>query len=152
MGIEEEPSMKIEAELAWSPRTLAPANSEGCQPQVSGRWMVLQIAPVAILWLLLTGVAIGSSGCVLPEREVAKRIDMTPEIVRQASQLLAADPELGRFPIVVDGFKNDMRVKGHVATAAQKERAARIVWAVRGVRSVENDLQVDAQVGGASPR
>jgi hypothetical protein len=110
--------------------------------------MVLKTVPVAILWLLLLGVAMGSPGCVLPEREVAKRIDTTPEIVRQASQLLAGDPELGRFPIVVDGFKNDMRLKGQVATAAQKERAARMVWAVRGVRSVENDLRV----GAAPPR
>jgi osmotically-inducible protein OsmY len=85
------------------------------------------------------------AGCASSEREAAKHVDMTSAIVQEASNLLAADKELARFPIAVDGFRGDMRLKGQVATEAQKERAGRIVWAVRGVRSVENDLQVTAQ-------
>ncbi len=82
----------------------------------------------------------GAAGCATSERKAAKEIDMTPAIVQEASTLLAADRELSRFPIVVDGFHGNMRLKGRVATQAQKSRAEKIVWAVRGVKSVENDL------------
>lgn len=81
-------------------------------------------------------------GCVASERKAARRIDRTLEAVQQANSLLAADPELGRYPIQLDGFRGALRLKGEVATEAQKARAAKLVWAVPGVRSVENKLRV----------
>jgi osmotically-inducible protein OsmY len=85
-------------------------------------------------------------GCATSERDAAKNLDTTTEVIQQASNLFAADPELGRLLIVVDGFKNSMRLKGQVATPAQKARAEKILWSVRGVKSVENDLQVGSTV------
>ncbi len=82
--------------------------------------------------------------CANPERKVARRIDMTPEIIRQSSNLFAADRELLQFPITVDGFKGAMRIRGSVATEAQKSRAEKIVWAFPGVQSVQNELEVNA--------
>jgi osmotically-inducible protein OsmY len=82
-------------------------------------------------------------GCASSERDVAKTQDLTIPITRQASDLLKRDAELRRFPIVVDGFKNQMRLKGKVATDAQKARAGRLVWSVPGVRSVENELEIE---------
>jgi osmotically-inducible protein OsmY len=87
-------------------------------------------------------------GCATSERDAAKNLDTTTEVIQQASNLFAADPELGRLPIVVDGFKGAMRLKGKVATPAQKARAEKLLWSVRGVKSVENDLGV----GRASQR
>jgi len=85
--------------------------------------------------------------CVTSERDAAKHLDMTSSIVREASNLLSADQELRRFPIEVDGFRGVMRLKGQVATPAQRTRAERMVWAVRGVKSVENDLNVTMAAG-----
>ena len=85
-------------------------------------------------------------GCVTSERDAAKNLDTTTDVIQQASNLIAADPELSRFPIVVDGFKNAMRLKGQVAILAQKTRAEKLLWSVRGVKSVENDLQVGGAV------
>jgi hypothetical protein len=82
------------------------------------------------------------AGCATSEQKAASNIDFTPQIIQQASDLIAADRELSRFPIVVDGFHGDMRLKGEVASDAQKSRAERMVWTARGVRSVKNDLDV----------
>jgi osmotically-inducible protein OsmY len=96
-------------------------------------------------WRGWLGVAIicTALGCATSERNAAKRLDMTPAIVQEASNLLAADQELSRYPIVVDGFRGNMRLKGQVTTPAQKARAEKLLWAVRGVKSVENDLQLN---------
>lgn len=91
--------------------------------------------------ILLSGV-ISLTGCALSERKAAEQVDYTPVIIQQSTDLLAADRELGRFQIVVDGFKGAMRLRGGVNTPAQKERAAKIVWTSKGVRSVDNELQV----------
>ena len=93
-----------------------------------------------VLLVTLTG------GCT-NEQKIAKSQDLTPQIEREASDLIAKDAELKRFPIVVDGFKGDMRLKGSVATAGQKARAEKIVWAVPGVKSVENYLLVNGKPG-----
>jgi osmotically-inducible protein OsmY len=90
-------------------------------------------------------VALCGVGCATSERAAVKKLDMTHEAIEQASSLLAADPELSRFPIVVDGFKGDMRLKGQVATPAQKSRAEKILWAVRGVKSVDNQLKLGTE-------
>ena len=92
---------------------------------------------VCALALILAG-----NGCSTSERQVAKHLDTTPQIIQEASRFLADDKELKRFPIQVDGFKGAMRLKGEVATEEQKKRAAMLVWAVRGVKSVENRLEV----------
>jgi osmotically-inducible protein OsmY len=81
-------------------------------------------------------------GCAISEREAAKKLDRTQEVIQQASSLYAADKELSRYPIVVDGFRNAMRLKGQVGSEAQKLRAERILWAVPGVQSVDNQLQI----------
>jgi osmotically-inducible protein OsmY len=94
------------------------------------------IRSVAVLLLLV------SSGCATSKREAAQNINWTDQIIRQSSALLAADPDLGRYPIVVDGFHNHMVVKGQVATEAERQRAWRIVWAIPGVESVENIIDV----------
>ena len=78
----------------------------------------------------------------MTEQEARAKIDYTPRIIQQSMDLLAADPELSHYPITVDGFKNDMWVRGEVATEAQRERAARLVWTARGVRSVDNQIVV----------
>ncbi len=83
-----------------------------------------------------------ASGCGGNERKAAQRIDFTFEATRQASNLFATDPQLRSLPIVVDGFKGDMRLKGQVQTPDQKLRAEKLLWSVRGVRSVKNDLDV----------
>src|SRR6187200_1380318 len=80
------------------------------------------------------------SGCAANERKIAKRIDPTQEILQDVSKLFAVDSELRDLPIVVDGFKGAMRLKGQVQTEAQKVRAEKLVWAADGVRSVRNDL------------
>lgn len=90
------------------------------------------------------------SGCVANERKIARSIDPTQEVLQDVSKFVAADPELSRLPMVVDGFKGAMRLKGQVQTEAQKARAEKLVWAARGVRSVKNDLEVDASTP-ASP-
>ena len=97
----------------------------------------LQLASVLSACALL-----GLCGCVASERNVARRIDPTCQITQQATALFARDPEFSRMPIVIDGFKGDMRLKGQVETPAQKVRAGRLLWGVREVRSVENDLEV----------
>lgn len=91
------------------------------------------------------------SGCVANERKIAKRIDPTQEILQDVSRFMAADVELSRLPIVVDGFKGDMRLKGQVQTEAQKARAEKIVWAARGVRSVKNELEIQPRVAPSAP-
>ena len=100
---------------------------------------------IAIIALVTT-----LSGCAMSERQALQRLDLTHEVIRQGSNLLSTDPELGRFPIEVDGFKGDMRLKGEVATAAQKSRAERILWSVKGVRSVDNKIQVQGNPGARS--
>jgi hypothetical protein len=90
---------------------------------------------------LMIAMLIGP-GCASTERAAAERLDLTHEIVQQASSLFAADKELSAQPIEVDGFKGAMRLRGQVSSPAQKSRAEKIVWALRGVRSVENQLQV----------
>ncbi|MFO1499531.1 MAG: BON domain-containing protein [Verrucomicrobiota bacterium] len=82
------------------------------------------------------------SGCVTTERDVLASQDLTSEIIRQGTDLYMADKELSRAQIDLDGFHGAMRLRGQVATATLKERAAQIVWALRGVRSVQNDLTV----------
>jgi hypothetical protein len=93
---------------------------------------------LAALWMA------ASLGCASSERAAVRKLDLTPDAIQQASALLAADPELGRFPILVDGFKGDMRLKGQVSTPVQKARAEKMLWAVRGVKSVNNEIQVGA--------
>jgi hypothetical protein len=90
---------------------------------------------------VVIGAGFGA-GCVTSERKAARSIDHTDEIIKQASAIITNDKELKNFPIVVDGFHNNMWVKGDVATAAQKSRVEKIVWAVPGVRSVENNLNI----------
>ena len=94
---------------------------------------------------------LGLAGCASSERKIAKTIDSTPQIERQASDLIAADSELKRCSVTVDGFKGMMRVKGTVRTEAQKKRAEKLVWAIQGVKSVENDLHVQAQAAAKQP-
>jgi hypothetical protein len=90
-----------------------------------------------VLFLLLA-----LTGCASSERKAAEEIDFTPQIVQQASDLLAADRNLSRYHILVEGFKGDMRLKGTVHTELEKLRAEKIVWALRGVKSVDNELKV----------
>jgi osmotically-inducible protein OsmY len=97
--------------------------------------------------LMFLGWVAGTCGCVTSERRAAQEIDFTPQIIQQTSDLLAADRELSQFPIKVDGFKGNMRLKGQVRTAAEKQRADRIVWTARGVKSVENDLKITPNAG-----
>jgi osmotically-inducible protein OsmY len=97
---------------------------------------------LAVAPTLLAAAVLATSGCATSEREAAERLDFTSQIISQSSDLIAADGELGKFPITVDGFKGAMRLKGKVATEAQKTRAGKIVWAFRGVKSVENHLEV----------
>jgi len=97
----------------------------------------LQLASVLSACALL-----GMCGCVANARKAARQIDPTCQITQQATALFARDPEFGRMPIVIDGFKGDMRLKGQVETPAQKVRAGRLLWGVPEVRSVKNDLEV----------
>ena len=101
-------------------------------------------------WCLLSAVLLVVCGCSATERQAAKRIDFTSEIIQQAGNLFASDPELSRMPVVVDGFKNAMHLKGQVQTQTQKTRAEKILWAVRGVRSVQNDIEVRAAAAQAT--
>ena len=100
------------------------------------------------LLLIRTGCGLGLavalllSACAVSEQKAARRLDMTHDAIEQASNLFASDPELSRFSIAVDGFKGAMRLKGQVQTDTQKIRAEKMLWAVRGVRSVQNDLEV----------
>jgi hypothetical protein len=93
-------------------------------------------------WVASLSATVLLCACATSERQAAKQLDPTCEIVQQASNLFAGDKELSRFPIVVDGFKGAMRLKGHVETQAQKTRAEKIVWALKGVKSVQNELQL----------
>lgn len=95
-----------------------------------------------VRWTVAVIAGLFLAGCGMSERKAAERLDWTPQIIQQASDLIAADPELGRYHIVVDGFKGDMELKGQVANQAQKDRAEKLLWAVRGVRSVENEIKV----------
>jgi osmotically-inducible protein OsmY len=97
---------------------------------------------IAILSTLAVGYTPFLTGCASSERTVARQIDFTPEIIRQSSDLLAADPDLSRFGIRVDGFKGDMWLRGQVQTPTQRARAEKIVWAVTGVRSVKNEIKL----------
>jgi osmotically-inducible protein OsmY len=91
---------------------------------------------LTLIWVLACG------SCGTTERQAAERLDTTPQIIQEASGFLAADKELKGYPIQVDGFKGAISLTGQVATEAQKKRAAMLVWAVRGVKSVENRLDV----------
>ncbi len=95
-----------------------------------------------VRWTAAVMAGLFLAGCGMSERKAAGRLDWTPQVVQQASDLIAADPELGRYQIIVDGFKGDMELKGQVATQAQKDRAEKLLWAVRGVRSVDNEIKV----------
>ena len=87
-------------------------------------------------------VLLSLTACCTTEQKAAKQLDPTFDIINQSTALIAADPDLRRYHIEVDGFKGDMRLKGQVATTAQKQRAEKLVWASKGVKSVENDLEV----------
>lgn len=92
--------------------------------------------------LVSLGLAMLLSACVTSEREARERLDLTGEIIQQANSLFAADKTLSQHPVAVDGFKGNMRLKGRVATETDRSRAEKIVWALRGVKSVQNDLTV----------
>jgi hypothetical protein len=102
------------------------------------RWFVRQLLATVSL-----GFILGLSGCLATERQAARQLDQTLCITRKASDLFASDPELSQQPITVDGFRNHMRLRGHVATADQGSRAERLLWTVPGVRSVENLLEIE---------
>jgi hypothetical protein len=60
----------------------------------------------------------------------------------KVQRLLAADPLLKGHDIKVNTFKGEVKLDGVVETQAQREQAAKLAWAVAGVRGVENNLLV----------
>ena len=102
-------------------------------------------------WIALGGTAALLIGCATTERDVARSIDFTPQIIQQSSDLIGADPDLSRQAIVIDGFHGAMRLKGEVKTPEQRTRAEKILWAVTGVQSVKNELKIVAIPGSSKP-
>lgn len=73
----------------------------------------------------------------------------------RVNQALAADPVLGRYPIIATVNKNnDVLLRGTVPSKMDKRQAQNLAKAVAGVHKVENHLQVNAKVatGAGAPQ
>ncbi len=84
--------------------------------------------------LLLT---VGCASTPAPSRQIDDAA--LSASVRQALQ---RDPVLGGYDIIVDARRGAVTLIGTVASAADRERAARVAGTVDGVEHVENRLEL----------
>lgn len=62
-------------------------------------------------------------------------------------QAIDGDPLLARHDIYVESYRGAVQLSGWVATPEQRERAARIASGIAGVRSVNNELELESERG-----
>jgi osmotically-inducible protein OsmY len=100
-----------------------------------GRWLLAAVLVAALS--ALTGCA-----AVEDRRSAAEQIEDTVMISRVRTALLETD-EIDGTRIEVDVFRGNVQLEGVVASATEREAAARIAGDVQGVRSVENNLELE---------
>jgi osmotically-inducible protein OsmY len=114
------------------------------------QWPVIRLErflrPVAAL-----AVVIALAGCAATNpdrRSAAQQIEDTVTISRVKTALLESDDTDGTR-IDVEVFRGRVQLDGAVASESERDAATRIAEDVEGVRSVENNLELD-QAGAVS--
>lgn len=62
-------------------------------------------------------------------------------------QAIDGDPLFARHGIYVESYRGAVQLSGWVSTQEQRERAARIASGIAGVRSVNNELELESERG-----
>jgi osmotically-inducible protein OsmY len=94
--------------------------------------------------LVAVGATLGA-GCAVTggQSSVGQYVDDATITTRVKSRM-AEDPTVSAMRIGVETLNGTVQLSGFVTTQSEKERAADMVRAVPGVRSVRNDIVVRA--------
>ncbi len=98
------------------------------------------ISFLLVFMLMATFAACASS----PKHEGTGEYVDDSVITTKVKALLAADDFLKSFQISVDTYKGVVQLSGFVNSQNAVDKAARITWTVKGVKSVKNSLIVKA--------
>jgi hyperosmotically inducible periplasmic protein len=109
------------------------------------RRISLKRALIAVA-LCSLGPALAASGCAT-QRTTGEEFD-DAAIANRVSAKLGIDPELRRYDIHVDARENIVTLRGLVSSPQERQEAERIARDSRGVRGVNNRLEV-GEVPGA---
>jgi osmotically-inducible protein OsmY len=104
---------------------------------------LLPAALVATAFLAGCGTLAGSPdrGDSAPHRTVGEAVD-DATIVTELKAKLAADSELSALKINVDSTQGFVRLRGEVKTFALRQKADAMARAIKGVKSVDNQLLI----------
>jgi hyperosmotically inducible protein len=96
---------------------------------------------------LLSLFVMGFSSLTLAATETAGQYVTSSAITADVKAKLLADSDVKSLHITVKTVKNKVILSGHVATEAQKDKAASIASTAEGVKSVVNRLKVEPKKG-----
>lgn len=95
-----------------------------------------------VFFVLLSCCAASFSACHTPAGRSAGTVVDDAGITTQVKTSLLADKILDGIAISVSTFEGNVTLTGAVDSSAQKNRATEIARSVRGVRKVNNLLQI----------
>lgn len=104
---------------------------------------LLPVALVSAAFLAGCGTLAGSPDRAdgAPHRTVGEAVD-DAKIVTELKAKFAADPDLSALKINIDSTQGFVRLKGEVKTFAIRQKADAMARAVKGVKSVDNQLLI----------
>lgn len=98
-------------------------------------------------------VCLATAACAATAREPkAEQVAVVDDTVISGTvkRAIEQDPLFAQHGIYVETYRGAVQLSGWVATPEQRARAVAIASQVAGVRSVTNEIELDAERGGTS--
>jgi len=101
-----------------------------------------RLVPRRLCGALAVAVTFAAIGCATPDNRTPQERAADQAIVRRIEAALTADPYIDADHVSVEVMRGVVLLSGKVGDDVDLRRVIRICWAVPGVRSVDDQLEM----------